>query len=38
MRLFTDTEVCDGNIKEDLNNVVSRYRPFSVTYLKKNRK
>ena len=29
-----DTEVCDGNIKVDLNNVVS----VSVTYFKTNRK
>jgi hypothetical protein len=29
MRLFTDTEVCDGNIKVDL---------FQLTYFKTNRK
>jgi hypothetical protein len=38
MRLFTDTEVFDGNINVDLNNVVSRYGSVSVTYFKTSRK
>jgi hypothetical protein len=38
MKLFTDTEVCDDNIKADLTDVVSRYGPVSVTYFKTNRK
>jgi hypothetical protein len=38
MRLFMDNEACDDNIKVNLNNVVSRYGPLSVTYSKTNRK
>jgi hypothetical protein len=38
MSLFMDTEVCDGNIKVDLNNAVSRFGPVSVPYFKTNRK